>query len=336
MDQIIEIKDLEKSYTRKISNGNGIKSIFKKNNYEEIQALKSISFSISKGEIVGLVGLNGAGKSTTIKLLTGVLHPDNGIVKVLGRDSYKYRKKNAKSIGVMFGQRSHLLWDLPFRNSLELLKKIYSVSETNYKEVLKRAEDYLDINSLLDVPVRTMSLGQRMKCEFTAITLHKPKIFILDEPTIGLDIITRKQIKHYIEYLNKEENLTVLLTTHDLSEIEKLCCRVVVLNDGQILVDSQMDHIAHLVDSIFAIININDEEFDSKEIEAFNDINILEENEVCLKIKINTIPEMSKKTLGELLKLPGVLGVNVHYPNLEEILFYLLDNTTAEGEEKSK
>lgn len=335
MENIIEIKDLEKRYKRKISNGNGIKSIFKKNKHEEIQALKSISFSISKGEIVGLVGLNGAGKSTTIKLLTGILHPDNGVVKVLGRDSYKYRKKNAKSIGVMFGQRSHLLFDLPFRNSLELLKKIYSVSESDYKEVLKRADDYLDINSLLDVPVRTMSLGQRMKCEFTAITLHKPQIFILDEPTIGLDIITRKQIKHYIEYLNKEENITVLLTTHDLSEIEKLCRRVVVLNEGKILVDSQMDHIAHLVDSTFATISINDDEFDSREIEDFGDISILEKNEACLKIKINTTRETSKKTLGELLKLTGVLGVNVHRPNLEEILFYLLEKTTSEGEEES-
>jgi ABC-2 type transport system ATP-binding protein len=320
MNSVIEITDLKKSYKRKI---NETSSIFRRNQYEEVHALDGISFQIKAGERVGFVGLNGAGKSTTIKLLTGILYPDAGEVKLFGRDSYKHRKRNAENIGVMFGQRSHLLWDLPFRNSLELLKKVYGVSDEAYKTVIEQADAFLEIKALLNVPIRSMSLGQRMKCEFTAITLHQPKVFVLDEPTIGLDIMTKKQIKNYLTFLNEITGATVFLTTHDLSEIEKLCDRIIVLNEGRVLIDGSMDQVVHMIDATFASIQTK-EAFDKAVLKPFDTVSVLDEKAGTVKIRIQLPPEDAKGILAELMQQMGIAGVTVYAPSLEDMLFYLL------------
>lgn len=326
MENIIEINKLKKFYKRKVNADNGIASIFKKNIYEQIEAVKGIDIHIKKGEIVGFVGLNGSGKSTTIKTLTGILHPDEGTVKVFDLDSYKYRKKNAQNIGVMFGQKSHLLWDLPFKNSLELLKKVYSVSDDIYIQALDRADKYLDIKSLLNVPVRTMSLGQRMKCEFVAITLHNPEVYILDEPTIGLDIVTKKQIIEYLSYLNVEMESTIVLTTHDIAEVEKLCKRVIVIDQGVILIDSSMDEIVNIVTDTFATVNVIDS-FICEELERVNNVKVLGyENDNIIRMKIGHSINEARKKVAEIISINGVTGISVEQPKLEDIILFLLEN----------
>lgn len=194
MNTIIEMNHVTKAYRRKIKSGKGI---FKSSKFETKEAIKDISFQIKEGEMVGIVGLNGAGKSTLIKSMLGILSPDSGEAKMFGRDSFQFRKKNAEYIGANFGQKSSLVWDLPFIYSLELNKKIYRVSDERYEEILEELEQFLQIGELLNVPVRTMSLGQRMKCEFAVITLHSPRLLILDETTIGLDIVIKKNIEEY-------------------------------------------------------------------------------------------------------------------------------------------
>lgn len=286
MDTIIQVQGLKKCYKRKVGDANGFTSLFKKNKYEYIDAVKEISFNIHKGEMVGFVGLNGAGKSTTIKLVTGILHPDDGLVRLLGKDSYVNRKKNAKNIGVMFGQRSNLIWDLPFINSLQLLKKIYKISDKDFSDNIDLANKFLDIKNFLNVPVRTMSLGQRMKCEFAAITLHNPDVFILDEPTIGLDILVKRQINNFLSYLNKEKNATIFITTHDINEVEKICNRVIVLNEGEILVDGLINNIINLVEDTFAVVTITDEKC-KKAIEKIDGVKMINEKEDEVRIKFS-------------------------------------------------
>lgn len=317
MSTIIEAIALKKSYKRKADTAF---SLFKRTVYEEVNALKGIDFKVLSGERVGFIGLNGAGKSTTIKLLTGILHPDEGTVKLFGKDSYTHRKKNAERIGVLFGQRSHLIWDLPFRHSLELLKKVYKIEDSAYKAALKEADTFLNIEELLGVPVRTMSLGQRMKCEFTAITLHRPELFVLDEPTIGLDIVTRRQIKAYLSHLNETTGATVFLTTHDLSEIEKLCQRVIVISEGVVIAEGSLAAITAQVADTFAEIKTRDA-FSAHALSGYNAVTLLEERPGLLKIKV---PTASKEVLVDLMKIEGVDGVTVYTPNLEELMFSLL------------
>jgi ABC-2 type transport system ATP-binding protein len=324
MNNVIEIEGLKKCYKRKIGDANGLTSLFKKNKYEYIEAVKGINFNILEGEMVGFVGLNGAGKSTAIKIITGILHPDEGQVKLLGKDSYINRKKNAKKIGVMFGQRSNLIWDLPFINSLQLLKKIYDITDKDFISSIELANEYLDIKNLFNIPVRTMSLGQRMKCEFAAITLHNPDVFILDEPTIGLDILVKRQINNFLTYLNNKKKSTILLTTHDIGEIEKICKRVIVLNEGLVLVDDYINKIVNLVEDTFAVISISDEKCKSI-IEKANGIKIINDKENEIKIKLSCTLSEARKRVMEFINIDGVNGVSVEQPSLEDILFYLLE-----------
>lgn len=206
-------------------------------------AVDGISFSIEPGEVVGYIGVNGAGKSTTIKLLTGILLPSGGSVRVLGRDPHKQRVANARQIGVVFGQRSQLWWDLALIESLNLVAKIYQVSPLRYKLLLDQFSETLELKELLHVPIRNMSLGQKMRAELAATLIHEPRVVYLDEPTIGLDLIVKERIREFIRQQNRENGTTVVLTTHDLGDIEELCRRVIIIDAGKIIYDGPLSTI---------------------------------------------------------------------------------------------
>lgn len=216
-----------------------IKSLFVRE-YKEIEAVKDVSFEIKSGEVVGVLGPNGAGKSTVIKMLSGILVPTRGRVSVLGRDPFEARKRNAYDIGVVFGQRSQLWWDLPIKDTFKLIKKMYKISDEIYHDNLQLYNEYLDLHSIWDQPVRQLSLGQRMRAEIAISILHNPKILFLDEPTIGLDVVAKKQIREFISFLNKTKKTTVILTSHDMKDIEILCERIMIIDHGKKLIDSTL------------------------------------------------------------------------------------------------
>lgn len=206
-------------------------------------ALDHISFNIEEGETVGYIGPNGAGKSTTVKILSGILVPDSGEIKVLGKVPWMHRLEIVRQIGVVFGQRTQLWWDLQVIESFELLKAIYTIPHEAYRKTLAILVDALGLSKLLHTPVRQLSLGQRMRCDLAASLLHSPKILFLDEPTIGLDATSKLAVRDFIRHLNKEQKVTILLTTHDMDDIESLCRRVIILNEGKIHFDGSLEHL---------------------------------------------------------------------------------------------
>ena len=226
-----------------------VKALFRRE-YEEIHALDDLSFAIRDGEMVGYIGPNGAGKSSTIKVLSGILTPDSGQCLVNGRTPWKDRVAHVKEIGVVFGQRTQLWWDVPVADSFELLKEIYTVPEKTYQENLEELTQLLDLGDLLRTPARQLSLGQRMRCEIAASLLHSPKILFLDEPTIGLDAVSKLAVRDFILRLNRERGTTVLLTTHDMQDIEALASRVLLIGRGKILLDGTLEDIRQGGESI--------------------------------------------------------------------------------------
>ncbi|MFE3122972.1 MULTISPECIES: ABC transporter ATP-binding protein [Streptomyces] len=203
----------------------------------EVRAVDGISFTVDRGEMVGYIGPNGAGKSTTVKMLTGILTPSGGRLRVAGIDPARDRTRLARRIGVVFGQRTTLWWDLPLRDSYRLVHRMYRIPDDRYRENLARCVDLLDLGDLLDVPVRQLSLGQRMRGDIAAALLHDPEVLYLDEPTIGLDVVSKSRVRAFLRELNADRGTTVLLTTHDLTDIEQLCSRVMVIDHGRLVYD---------------------------------------------------------------------------------------------------
>lgn len=210
---------------------------------KEKVAVDRISFTVEPGEMVGYIGVNGAGKSTTIKMLTGILLPSGGKVRVMGRDPFKDRVANAREIGVVFGQRTQLWWDLALIESLNLIGRIYEVPPDRFKRLLEEYAEVLQLNELLKLPIRNMSLGQKMRAELAATLIHEPKIVYLDEPTIGLDVMVKERIREFIKLQNRERRTTVILTTHDLGDIEELCARVIIIDAGRKIYDGPVSKI---------------------------------------------------------------------------------------------
>lgn len=245
MAPVIDIKNITKEFkvlNRREGLAGSIKDLFSRD-YKIVKAVDNVTMSIEQGEIVGYLGPNGAGKSTTIKMMTGVLEPTSGEILVNGRLPYKNRSKNAQNIGVVFGQRSQLWWALPLVESFKLLKDIYQISDEQYDGMMKLYQSLVDIEPILHKPVRQMSLGQRTLSDILAAFLHDPKIVFLDEPTIGLDVSMKAKIRTLIQALNKEKNTTVILTTHDMGDVDALCRRIVIIDKGKMLYDNDISHL---------------------------------------------------------------------------------------------
>jgi len=241
----IIVKDLNKTFkVLKRDSGliNAFKTLFKRN-YKEIKAVDNVSFNIKKGEIVAYIGPNGAGKSTTIKMLTGILKPDSGEIKVAGFNPFNDRVKYVKNIGVVFGQKSQLWWDIPVNDSYQILKDIYKINDKDYEKRLNELTELLDLKEIIKTPLRQLSLGQRMRCEIAASLLHNPKVLFLDEPTIGLDAVSKIQVRSFIKKINKKHKVTIILTSHDMTDIEALTNRVIMIGHGKKLYDGTFSDI---------------------------------------------------------------------------------------------
>ena len=316
---IIEVKNLVKIY-KTIEKEDGLIGYFKnlvKPKYKEFQAVKSVNFNIEEGELVGYIGENGAGKSTTIKMLTGLLTPTSGKVVVNGIIPNEKRIENNKNIGAVFGQKTQLWWDLPVIESFRLIKKMYKIPENEYRKNLKKFTEILDLEDLLEKQVKNLSLGQKMRCEIAATFLHNPKIEYLDEPTIGLDVFVKENIRNFIKDINKEKKTTVILTTHDLKDIEDICDRIILLDKGQIIYDGEKqkfkDTYGKYVISEFII-------KDKKDNIILNNAEIIEQTENKLKIKFSHDETTIVKIMDEISQFCNIEDLHMKEAELEDIL----------------
>lgn len=320
---IIEVKKLVKTY-KFIKKKNGLLGYFKNlimPEYKEATAVKDISFSIDEGELVGYIGENGAGKSTTIKMLTGLLTPTSGELLVNGLVPNEKRIENNKNIGAVFGQKTQLWWDLPVIESFRLIKKMYKIPENEYRKNLKMFTKILELENLLDKQVKNLSLGQKMRCEIAATFLHNPKIVYLDEPTIGLDVFVKENIRKFIKDINKEKNTTVILTTHDLKDIEDVCDRIILLDKGQIIYDGEKQKFKDTYGKyIIANIIVNSKQENISNIVKLNDFEILEETEDRLKIKFSHDKITIVKIMNEISKYCLIEDIHMKETELEDIL----------------
>jgi ABC-2 type transport system ATP-binding protein len=316
---MIEVQNLNKTFKvakRNAGIGAAVKSLFKPQ-YTTVQALQDISFKINEGEIVGYIGPNGAGKSTTIKIISGILVPDSGKCNILGHTPWKNRIEHVKNIGVVFGQRSQLWWDVPVIDSFNLLKDIYKIPDKQFKTTLDLLISTLDLSAILSVPVRQLSLGQRMRCEIGASLLHNPKILFLDEPTIGLDAVSKIAVRNFIKTINKEKKVTVILTTHDMNDIEALAERIILIGKGKILLDGTLTELK----SRFATNKALTVDFaESNELIHIDGTTILSRSSESLSMSVDLTKIKVSEVIGNLSNSLDILDVSVDSRPIEEII----------------
>lgn len=308
-----------KIYKRASDNHSKTMSLFHRE-YEIKQAVNDISFVVEKGDIVGYIGPNGAGKSTTIKMLVGILNPTSGKIIVNGKDPYVNRKENAMNIGVVFGQRSQLFWDLPMLDTFELNKKIYKIDDYTYHNNLQFFIELLDMKDFIRTPVRQLSLGQKMRAEFAVALLHSPDILYLDEPTIGLDVISKRKIRQFVKELNREMGTTVVLTTHDMDDIEQTCNRLIMIDKGEKQYDGNLQD--------FKSKYIGLETIDFEYIGTLSPINQNQRNFVSINIlhpgvgqAIFNNKQISRiEVLQILMDICTVTDIKTNQPKIEDIL----------------
>lgn len=316
---IIKVKDLRKVYkTHRREQGllNAAKSLFKRQ-YEIKHALKGISFEVEEGEIVGFIGPNGAGKSTTIKIISGVLYPTEGEVRVMNFTPWKDRAKYVKHIGVVFGQKPQLVWDLPAIDTFYLNKEIYDIPEKEFHERLNYLVNLLDLKGFVKTPVRDLSLGERMKCKIVNAMLHNPKLIFLDEPSIGLDVIAKDRLRDFIKDVNKKYKTTFIVTTHDMQDIERLCKRVVIINKGQIIYDGKFREIKQKVLST-KILEVKFFEF--KDHFKLKGCEVIKKGKYGMKISVDTAKQPIRKVINHLVSNYDFADLIVSDPPIEEII----------------
>ncbi len=318
-NSFIEVQNLKKTF--KISKrSKGIPGMLANMvvpKFEEKQAVKDISFSIEKGEMVGFIGPNGAGKSTTIKMLSGILCPDSGKVEVAGYIPYKQRKEYVKNIGVVFGQKSQLQWDLPVIDSFELLRAIYRIPEAEYKKNYNRFVEMLDMSEFLNRPVRQLSLGQRMRADIVAALLHSPKVIFFDEPTIGVDVVGKETIRNFIRELNKEDEVSMIFTTHDMQDIEKTCDRLIIIDKGLKVYDGALMGIREKYGTTRQL----DVEFvQNTEIEPIKDVDIKRLDERKVRFTFENHAVQIDGLMNHLLSKYGIRDINVSEPEIEALI----------------
>ncbi len=315
---IIEVKNLSKSFRVKIKD-KGLKGSLKsiiKPKYKIVKAVKNISFEIEKGEIIAFIGPNGAGKSTTIKILTSIIYPDKGSVKVLGYNPAKDRRKLAYEIGTVFGQKEQLWAHLTPYDNFKFFGAIYDIPEPAVEKKIEELKVLFELTDFINTPVRNLSLGQRIRCEIAASLIHNPKILFLDEPTIGLDPVVKENLRALIKRMNKEYKTTIFLTSHDVGDIEKLCKRVIIINNGQVVLDDTMDNLK------YNYLNKKIVEVKMKEKVNLDDvegITILKDKGYNLKMEVDT----TKKSVADALKLlnpDNMVDINISNIPMEDII----------------
>lgn len=315
---VISVKNLIKTFKVKEKEKGFIGSIkaILKPRYKEVKAVKNISFEVEEGEVIAFIGPNGAGKSTTIKMLTGILYPDSGNIEVLGINPIKERKKLAYEIGTVFGQKEQLWMHLTVYDNLKFFGAVYDIQEKEIEKRIKELIDLFDLEKIINIPVRNLSLGQRIRCEIVASLIHRPKILFLDEPTIGLDPVVKESIRKFIKKMNKEYHTTIFLTSHDISDIEKLCKRVIIINDGKIVMDDSMSNLKyHYMDKKVVEVKL-------KNNVNFNDekgIKILKEKANNYRIEIDT-KETDLTSALKLIDPENIIDINIANIPLEEII----------------
>ncbi len=315
---IISVSNLSKKYkVHKKDPGfaGSLKSLFARK-YETVEAIKDISFQIKEGELIGFIGPNGAGKTTTLKCLSGLLYPSGGKVEVLGFTPFQRKTAFLKQIALVMGQKNQLWWDLPPTETFLLNKEIYEIPDKKYKETLNDLVELLDIKDVLNVQVRKLSLGQRMKCELIAALLHAPKVLFLDEPTIGLDVVMQKKLRDFLKEYNQKYNATIILTSHYMEDVRQLCERVIVIDHGTLLFDGKLDNLIHEYTHHKTISVILEKQVPLHKLEKLGEIKEHDFPKVVLSVK----REDSNKITSRLLKDFPVLDLNIEEPDIEDII----------------
>jgi ABC-2 type transport system ATP-binding protein len=319
MAAVIEVKGLKKNfktYSRRAGLLEAFKSLVARK-HKIVRALNNVSLNVEKGEILGLIGPNGAGKSTLIKILCGVLYPDSGSAKILGFNPWEDRIKYVQNIGVVFGpQKSQLNWDLPAVDTFFFIKELYEVPSKEFGKRLAYFSKLLNVEDLSKRPVRNLSLGERMKCDLIAALLHNPKLVFLDEPTVGVDLISKERIHEFIHKVNKEEGTTFIVTTHDMSDIEKLCKRIVVINKGIAVYDGPLETLKS---------KFKEKHLDIKLTEkgkpfSFKGCKVLEQKDVVMRIEVNTNIQDIDNVMRHILSNYKVLDITITDPEIEEVI----------------
>ena len=315
---VISVEHLSKSFKVKEKEKGFIGSLkaIVKPNYKQVNAVNDVSFKVEEGEVIAFIGPNGAGKSTTIKMLTGILYPDSGSIEVLGINPSKSRKKLAYEIGTVFGQKEQLWMHLTAYDNFKFFGAIYDLSDEEAEKRISELSKLFDLEEFINTPVRNLSLGQRIRCEIVASLIHRPKVLFLDEPTIGLDPVVKDCIRKLIKKMNKEYHTTIFLTSHDISDIEKLCKRVVIINDGHIVMDDSMTNLKyHYMDKKIIELKVR-KKVDFKEAQG---INVLKKSNNSLKIEIDT-NQTDLTTVLKLINPENIIDMNISNIPLEEII----------------
>ena len=316
---IITVEDLSKNFKvhkRRKGFWGSVSSTISRQ-YDIIKAVEDVNFSLERGELVGYIGANGAGKSTTIKMLTGILVPTSGHIDVMNWTPYLHRKENARRIGVVFGQRTQLWWDLPVIDSFELLKHIYEIPQNLYKQNLEFFSELLQLHPFLSTPVRKLSLGQRMRCDLTAALMHNPEILYLDEPTIGLDVVAKEQVRQFLKQINAERQVTVILTTHDLNDVEQVCGRLIIIDSGRIIYDGGIDALKKKYGKTRMLIVDLAQPYSDVQLENASLIR-REENRIWLAFDRDTLP--ASDVIARLAARYEIQDLTISEPEIEEIV----------------
>lgn len=319
METTISVKNLRKVFRTKAKSkgfSGNLKSLFFPK-FKESVAVNNVSFEVDKGELVGFIGPNGAGKSTTLKMLTGILFPTSGKINVLGYNPQKERVKLAYHLGSIFGQKQQLWYHLPPIDSFELFSHIYELKKRDYHQRLEELVKLFGISSLMYMPVKKLSLGERMRCELVASLLHRPKVLFLDEPTIGMDILAKHTMREYVAKINQKEKTTVLLTSHDLDDIEELCQRVIIINQGKILYDGRLENIKNKLKYKLVELSFKG---NADNVPLLHGVKIIEQKPCHLKLEIDKTKTSPPEVLSHYFSKCKVFDVVIEDPPIEEVI----------------
>ncbi len=315
---VVKVKNLKKHFRvhqKEPGLIGSVKSLFQRK-YQTVKAVDGISFSIDEGELIGFIGPNGAGKTTTLKCLSGLLYPDSGSVEVLGFTPWDRKPEFQKEFALVMGQKNQLWWDLPAIETFILNKEIYEVPEEEFKKTLKELTKLLEVEEILKVQVRKLSLGQRMKCELIAALLHSPKVLFLDEPTIGLDVVMQKKMRDFIKEYNRRYKSTIILTSHYMGDVKELCQRVVIIDKGKIVFDGKLEEIIKKFADNKSISVTLSKETDPKQFEAMAEVKEYSYPRLVYSVKRKEVSKVSSRILD---KLP-VADLNIEEPAIEDII----------------